>query len=151
MPGESQRRAARRSTSTATVGSISPASDPRRRTSSSTETARPDTHARIEELAAGHGVSVRKEEGTVLEARALTKTYGRVRGVRGVSFRLNAGEVTGYLGPNGAGKSTTVKILTGLVPPSSGHVLVDGRDVRDDLIGYKRTVGYVPEEPHLYP
>jgi ABC-2 type transport system ATP-binding protein len=87
----------------------------------------------------------------LLDVRALTKTYGRVRGVRGVSFQLNAGEVTGYLGPNGAGKSTTVKILTGLIPPSSGQVLVDGRDIRHDLIGYKRAVGYVPEEPHLYP
>jgi ABC-2 type transport system ATP-binding protein len=58
--------------------------------------------------------------------------------------------VLGLLGPNGSGKSTTVKILTGLLQPSSGHVLLDGRDVATDITAFKAHLGYVPEEPHLY-
>ena len=57
----------------------------------------------------------------------------------------------GYLGPNGSGKSTTVKMLLGLVEPSSGSVFYDGRSIHKDLLTFRRHVGYVPEEPHLYP
>jgi ABC-2 type transport system ATP-binding protein len=86
-----------------------------------------------------------------LEVQQLTKRYRRVPVVNQVSFTVNSGEVTGYLGPNGSGKSTTVKMLTGLVEPSAGHILYDGVDVRRDLIGFKRRLGYVPEEAHVYP
>src|SRR5438552_7384753 len=86
-----------------------------------------------------------------LEVRKLTKRYRRVPVVNEVSFSVNAGEVTGYLGPNGSGKSTTVKMLTGLVEPSKGEILFDGIDVRRDVIGFKRRLGYVPEEAHVYP
>jgi ABC-2 type transport system ATP-binding protein len=86
-----------------------------------------------------------------LEVRRLTKRYRRVPVVNEVSFRVNSSEVTGYLGPNGSGKSTTVKMLTGLVEPSSGEILLDGVDIRRDLIAYKRLLGYVPEEAHVYP
>jgi ABC-2 type transport system ATP-binding protein len=58
--------------------------------------------------------------------------------------------VTGYLGPNGSGKSTTVKIITGLIEASAGKVLLDGADIRDNLLGFKRRLGYVPEEAILY-
>jgi ABC-type dipeptide/oligopeptide/nickel transport system ATPase component len=61
-----------------------------------------------------------------------------------------AGEVLGYLGPNGSGKTTTVGMLTGLIEPSGGRVLFRGADISDDPIDYRRHVGYVPEEPHLY-
>jgi len=71
--------------------------------------------------------------------------------VNEVSFSIKPAEVTGYLGPNGSGKSTTVKMLTGLVEPSQGEILFDGMDVRRDLIGFKRRLGYVPEEAHVYP
>jgi ABC-2 type transport system ATP-binding protein len=71
--------------------------------------------------------------------------------VDSVSFTIHPGEILGYLGPNGAGKSTTVKMLTGLLEPSSGRVLFHGQDIRRDLKGYQRRLGYVPEEPHLYP
>jgi len=71
--------------------------------------------------------------------------------VNEVSFSIKPSEVTGYLGPNGSGKSTTVKMLTGLVEPSQGEILFDGMDVRRDLIGFKRRLGYVPEEAHVYP
>ena len=87
----------------------------------------------------------------MLEVRGLTKRYSRVPVVHGVSFEARPGEVTGYLGPNGAGKSTTVKMLTGLIHPSAGEICYRGVPVHADLVGYKRRVGYVPEDPHLYP
>jgi ABC-2 type transport system ATP-binding protein len=86
-----------------------------------------------------------------LEVRKLTKRYRRVPVVNEVSFSVRSGEITGYLGPNGSGKSTTVKMLTGLVEPSSGQILLDDVDVRRDFIGFKRRLGYVPEEAHVYP
>jgi ABC-2 type transport system ATP-binding protein len=87
----------------------------------------------------------------MLDARSLTKWYGAIRAVSDVSFTLAAGEVLGYLGPNGSGKTTTVGMLTGLVDPTGGAVLFEGADIADDPIEYRRHVGYVPEEPHLYP
>jgi ABC-2 type transport system ATP-binding protein len=87
----------------------------------------------------------------VLEVRNLTKRYNRIPAVDGVSFTIRPGEILGYLGPNGAGKSTTVKVLIGLIEPTHGEILFHGRDVRDDWPGFLRSVGYVPEEPHLYP
>jgi ABC-2 type transport system ATP-binding protein len=86
----------------------------------------------------------------MLEIRGLTKYYRNIPVVNDVSFTLKPGEVTGYLGPNGSGKSTTVKIITALIEPSGGKVLLDGEDIRDDLIGFKRRLGYVPEEAILY-
>src|SRR5262245_33815350 len=87
----------------------------------------------------------------MLEVRGLTKRYSGLPVVDGVSFFIQPGEILGYLGPNGAGKSTTVKMLTGLLEPTAGHILFNGHDVRADLLSYQRCIGYVPEEPHLYP
>jgi len=67
-----------------------------------------------------------------------------------VSFTVRPGEITGYLGPNGSGKSTTVKIMTGLLHASSGHIFYQGRNISDDPIGFRQRLGYVPEEPNLY-
>jgi ABC-2 type transport system ATP-binding protein len=86
----------------------------------------------------------------MLEVRDVSKRYGAVSAVRHVSFMVRPGEVLGYLGPNGSGKSTTVKMLVGLMPPSRGAILFDGRDIQDHLIDYKAVVGYVPEEAHVY-
>jgi ABC-2 type transport system ATP-binding protein len=86
----------------------------------------------------------------MLEVRDLTKRYGALTAIRDVSFDARPGEVLGLLGPNGSGKSTTVKILAGLLEPSRGTVRVDGEDVLAHLVSYKATIGYVPEEPHLY-
>lgn len=83
--------------------------------------------------------------------RNLTKRYNRIPAVDSVSFTIRPGEILGYLGPNGAGKSTTVKVLIGLIEPTHGEILFRGRDVREDWPGFLRSVGYVPEEPHLYP
>jgi ABC-2 type transport system ATP-binding protein len=87
----------------------------------------------------------------MLEVRNLAKRYNRIPAVDGITFSIRPGEVLGYLGPNGAGKSTTVKILIGLIEPTRGEILFRGRDVRDDWPGFLSSVGYVPEEPHLYP
>jgi ABC-2 type transport system ATP-binding protein len=87
----------------------------------------------------------------MLEARHLVKRYFGITVVDDVSFVVRPGEVVGYLGPNGSGKTTTGRMLTGLVDPSSGAVLFDGRYVSDDPIAFRRRLGYVPEEPTLYP
>jgi ABC-2 type transport system ATP-binding protein len=87
----------------------------------------------------------------MLEARGLTKWYGGSLAVSDVSFSVSAGEVLGYLGPNGSGKSTTVGMLTGMVEPSAGVVLFRQEDIARDLVDFRRHVGLVPEEPHLYP
>jgi ABC-2 type transport system ATP-binding protein len=86
----------------------------------------------------------------MLRVHDLTKRYGALTAIDRVSFEVGAGEVFGLLGPNGSGKSTTVKILMGLLEPSSGGVELDGRDALADLREYKTLLGYVPEEPHLY-
>jgi ABC-2 type transport system ATP-binding protein len=86
----------------------------------------------------------------MLEICGLSKRYRGVHAVRDVSFRLSPGEILGYVGPNGSGKSTTVKMLTGLLEPSAGKIYFCGQSIHDDLVGYKRKLGYVPEEPYLY-
>jgi ABC-2 type transport system ATP-binding protein len=87
----------------------------------------------------------------MLEICSLTKCYATIPAVDNVSFTISPGESLGYLGPNGSGKSTTVKIVTGLMEPTRGRVLFNGVDIQQDLAGYKRLLGYVPEEANLYP
>jgi ABC-2 type transport system ATP-binding protein len=86
----------------------------------------------------------------MLELRRLSKHFAGIPAVDDVSFSARPGQVTGYLGPNGSGKSTTMKMITGLIEMTSGQILFDGRPINDDLIAYKRRMGYVPEEPYLY-
>ena len=86
----------------------------------------------------------------MLEARRLVKRFYGHAVVDHVSFAVHAGEVVGYLGPNGSGKTTTARLLTGLIETSAGSVRFDGRDIADDVIAFRRRLGYVPEEPHLY-
>jgi len=87
----------------------------------------------------------------MLELRHVSKLYPGLTAVDDVSFSAPAGEITGYLGPNGSGKSTTMKMITGLIEPTAGHILFRGQPIERDWIAYKQTLGYVPEEPHLYP
>jgi len=87
----------------------------------------------------------------MLEARNLSKSYASIPAVREVTFSLAPGQVLGCLGPNGSGKSTTVKMLTGLLEPTRGKVLFNGEDIHKDLVGFRKSLGYVPEEPNLYP
>jgi ABC-2 type transport system ATP-binding protein len=86
----------------------------------------------------------------MLELRNVTKQFSGISAVDNVSFLARPGEVTGYLGPNGSGKSTTMKMITGLIERTFGHILFEGKLIDDDLIAFKRRMGYVPEEPYLY-
>lgn len=86
----------------------------------------------------------------MLELRNVSKHFSGFPAVDDVSFSALPGQVTGYLGPNGSGKSTTMKMITGLIEMTSGHIFFQGRPIHEDLISYKRCMGYVPEEPYLY-
>src|SRR6202162_1319691 len=90
-------------------------------------------------------------EVSMLEAVHLTKRYSSLPAVQDLSFSLRPGQVLGCLGPNGSGKSTTVKMLTGLLQPTRGIVQFDGRNIQENLVAYRKRLGYVPEEAHLYP
>jgi ABC-2 type transport system ATP-binding protein len=86
----------------------------------------------------------------MLELHNLCKRYRGIPSIQNVNLALSAGEIVGYLGPNGAGKSTTVKIITGVLEPSEGRVLFQGRNIREDLVSFRAQLGYVPEEAHVY-
>ncbi|HEX4167265.1 MAG TPA: ABC transporter ATP-binding protein [Bryobacteraceae bacterium] len=86
----------------------------------------------------------------MLVLRQVSKRFSGVVAVDNVSFAARPGEVTGYLGPNGSGKSTTMKMITGLIQPTSGEILFEGERIERDPIAYKQRLGYVPEEPYLY-
>ena len=85
----------------------------------------------------------------MLTATGLTKTYGGVLALKGLTFQARPGQVVGLLGPNGSGKSTTINILTGLLRATLGEVRWNGASIQDDLVGYQSLLGYVPEEPRL--
>jgi ABC-2 type transport system ATP-binding protein len=87
----------------------------------------------------------------MIEVEGLSKRYGDVVAVDAVSFSVDRGEVVGFLGPNGAGKTTTMRMLTGFVPPSDGTASIAGHDIFEDSMGARRSVGYLPETPPLYP
>ena len=80
----------------------------------------------------------------------LTKKYGATKAVDDISFEVQQGEIVGYLGPNGAGKSTTLKMLVGLLQPTSGEISVAGYSAETELLELKQRIGYVPEEAQLY-
>jgi ABC-2 type transport system ATP-binding protein len=87
----------------------------------------------------------------MLEAHRLTKRYFGITAVHDVSFSVRAGEVLGYLGPNGSGKTTTVRIVTAQTEPDTGQVLFHGRPIDEAPREFRERLGYVPEEPYLYP
>jgi ABC-2 type transport system ATP-binding protein len=89
------------------------------------------------------GVAVIKFDG-------LSKTYGSFVAVRGLAFAVQKGTVFGFLGPNGAGKTTTIRMLMGILVPSSGNATIDGLDCQRDRIEVKRRVGYLPDAPIFY-
>jgi ABC-2 type transport system ATP-binding protein len=87
----------------------------------------------------------------MIDVRDVSKAYGSVKALRGVSFQVAAGEIIGLLGPNGAGKTTMMKILTGYLQPDAGQVQVDGLDVLIDTLEVQQRIGYLPENAPLYP
>ena len=86
----------------------------------------------------------------LIEASGLTKKFGSVQALNGLSFQVMPGEIYGLLGPNGAGKTTTIKVITGLLEPTSGWVKVGGFDPVKNPIEVKSRIGYVAETPILY-
>src|SRR5512145_2724506 len=90
------------------------------------------------------------ERTSLIETRNLVKSYGQKTAVQNVSFDVFAGEVFGFLGPNGAGKTTTLKMIVGLLQPTSGTVKVAGYDVQTQSRLAKASCGYVPDTPNLY-
>lgn len=86
-----------------------------------------------------------------IQVTQLTKLYGNRKAVDNLTFTIKKGEVVGFLGPNGAGKSTTMKILTGCLPPTGGHITINGLDIHSQKKAAQQTIGYLPEHNPLYP
>jgi ABC-2 type transport system ATP-binding protein len=86
----------------------------------------------------------------LIEARGLTKSFGTLKAVDGISLEVPRGQVLGFLGPNGAGKSTTMRLITGFLDPDSGRVSIAGFDVQDEAKAAKQRLGYLPEGAPLY-
>ncbi len=91
-----------------------------------------------------------RTETPILQVSSLLKSFGANRAVDDISFAVRPGECLGLLGPNGAGKTTTISIITGLVTPDSGEVLVEGRQIKCDTDPLKHRIGLVPQEIALY-
>jgi ABC-2 type transport system ATP-binding protein len=86
----------------------------------------------------------------MLEVESLSKSYGSLKAVDGVSFQVRPGEIYGLLGPNGAGKTTTISCLCGLLTPDSGSIVLEGVALSSDPIGFKGKIGVVPQETAIY-
>jgi ABC-2 type transport system ATP-binding protein len=86
----------------------------------------------------------------IIDINNLTKTYGKNRGIEGVSLKVSKGEIFGFIGPNGAGKSTTIKLLLNLIFPNSGEAKIFGMDTVSETVKIKESLGYVPSEVRYY-
>jgi len=86
----------------------------------------------------------------MIEVSNIYKSFGKVEAVKGISFKVHDGEITGLLGPNGAGKTTTLRMLYSLLPPDEGEIRIDGLDPTRDAMAIKRTLGVVPDSRGLY-
>jgi ABC-type multidrug transport system ATPase subunit len=87
----------------------------------------------------------------MIEVNNLTKSYGEYTAVSGVSFSAKRGDIVGFLGPNGAGKTTTIRMLATYLPPSSGSASIAGHDILANPDEVRKRIGYLPENPPLYP
>jgi ABC-2 type transport system ATP-binding protein len=87
----------------------------------------------------------------LLEVKELSKSYGNIKAVGGISFEIQKGEIFGLLGPNGAGKTTTISMLSCLIKPDSGDAFVDGCSILKDSMEVKKRIGVVPQDVSLYP
>ena len=87
----------------------------------------------------------------VIKVENLVKRYGTNYALNDISFEIGEGEIVGLLGPNGAGKSTTMNILTGYLSSTAGAAYINGVDILEDPIGAKKHIGFLPEQPPIYP
>jgi ABC-2 type transport system ATP-binding protein len=90
------------------------------------------------------------QEWPLIRASALVKTFGSFRAVDSVSLDVSPGEIHGFLGPNGAGKTTTIRMIAGLLKPTSGTIAIDGHDLARAPEAAKRALGFIPDRPFLY-
>lgn len=86
-----------------------------------------------------------------IEVQHLSKVYGSTTAIKDVNFTVESGEIIGFLGPNGAGKTTTMRILAGYLPATTGTAKISGYDVHQQSMEVRRRIGYLPENPPLYP
>ncbi|MCX7015982.1 MAG: ABC transporter ATP-binding protein, partial [Candidatus Sumerlaeota bacterium] len=86
----------------------------------------------------------------MIRVENLTKTFDRLKAVDNLSLEVRAGELFAFLGPNGAGKTTTIKILTGLLRPTSGRTFIGNYDIQTQHVEAKQLIGYIPDHPYLY-
>ena len=93
---------------------------------------------------------VTPERDVLVRVWDLSKSYGAIRAVDGISFEVARGDILGFLGPNGAGKTTAMKLITGFLEPDSGSVVVAGHDVAADPLSAQRRIGYLPENAPAY-
>lgn len=89
-------------------------------------------------------------DSTAIETFSLTKNFGSLAAVSKLNLKVRRGEVFGFLGPNGAGKTTTIKLMTGLLKPTSGAVKIMGKDIQENPIEAKKDIGLIPEQPQIY-
>ena len=104
---------------------------------------------------AGGAVLAPREEarhasGEMLEIRGLVKRYGKFTAVKGIDLDVHRGEIFGFLGPNGAGKTTTIRLVSGVLRPTEGRVLLGGDDLQIHPERAKSRIGYIPDRPYLY-
>lgn len=86
----------------------------------------------------------------MIEAKELTKSFGQIKAVKKVSFKVQKGDILGFLGPNGAGKSTTMRMLTGYIQPDSGDAIIGNKSVKENPLEVKSKIGYLSETSPLY-
>lgn len=87
----------------------------------------------------------------MLQIKGVTKVYGKdKKAVEALSMSINQGEIFGFIGPNGAGKTTTLKMITGIIAPTDGDILVDGHSVKTDAVAAKKSFTFVPDHPEIY-
>jgi len=86
----------------------------------------------------------------MIEIKNLSRTFGHIRAVNNISFKVEKAEIVGFLGPNGAGKTTTMRMMVGYLEPNSGSIMLDGKDIFADPLGTAAKIGYLPEHNPLY-
>jgi len=86
----------------------------------------------------------------MIQVTDLTKRFGHIIAVDGINLEVRPGEIFGFLGPNGAGKTTTIKMIAGVLKPTKGRIIIDGKDIQKDPLGAKQIIGFIPDRPFLY-